>query len=56
MFANSTVSQMESLFVWTVVTALVWRLSQSTILKARPLPADPSLQHPGCESVEDYYY
>ena len=56
MFPNSTVSPMESLFVWTVVTALVWRLSQSTILKTRPLQGDPSLQHPGCESVEDYYY
>lgn len=55
MFPNGTVSLMESLILWTLVTALAW-LSQSTILKTRPLQADPSLQHPGCESVEDYYY
>jgi hypothetical protein len=55
MFPNGICSPMESVLLFTLMTAVAW-VSQWTVLKTQPLQADPSLQNPGCESAEDFYY
>jgi hypothetical protein len=55
MFPYGISSPLVSVLLCTLFMASIW-LSQWTLVKFRPLQADPLLQNPGRESAEDYSY
>ena len=47
---------MGSILLWILMVCLFTWVNRRMALKIHPLRADPSLQYPGRESVEDFYY